>query len=257
MQLEAHLLLCQRCLWCRHSALRSLCLGAALRDTRSHYDLLGVKPDASLEEIKAAFFHRSKQLHPDSDPSNPGLHTQFVALSKAYKVLRQESTRREYDSSLRDRDRRRERQAFSGTPQYTQTSRPDRSEHVRYWEQFRYAGPHNFSAEQSDRKRRRNRRLVLYCVLVMMGSLTTHYFGFRKLEELHNSFMDEKDRVITEIYNESKGRARANGFQKQTEILRQRHAEFAEKYRLRSRGPEGGQQGETASRGEGDARSVK
>lgn len=34
-------------------------------------------------------------------------------------------------------------------------------------------------------------------------------FGsFRKLEEVHNNFMDEKDRIITEIYNESKERAR-------------------------------------------------
>lgn len=31
---------------------------------------------------------------------------------------------------------------------------------------------------------------------------------FRKLEEVHTNFMDEKDRAITEIYNESKERAR-------------------------------------------------
>lgn len=82
--------------------------------------------------------------------------------------------------------------------------------------------------------------------------------------------MDEKDRVITEIYNESKERARwvaflrfdatygremnicdahiwsldvspvlfprANGFKKQTEILRQKHAEFLEKYKIRNDG---------------------
>lgn len=31
---------------------------------------------------------------------------------------------------------------------------------------------------------------------------------FRKLEEVHNDFMDKKDSVITKIYNESKERAR-------------------------------------------------
>jgi DnaJ family protein C protein 4 len=31
---------------------------------------------------------------------------------------------------------------------------------------------------------------------------------FRKLEEMHSNFMDEKDRNITEIYNQSKERAR-------------------------------------------------
>lgn len=44
--------------------------------------------------------------------------------------------------------------------------------------------------------------------------------------------MDEKDRVITQIYNESKERARVNGFKKQTEILRQKHADFLEKYKI-------------------------
>lgn len=34
------------------------------------------------------------------------------------------------------------------------------------------------------------------------------FWHVRKLEEVHNNFMDEKDRVITEIYNESKERAR-------------------------------------------------
>lgn len=72
--------------------------------------------------------------------------------------------------------------------------------------------------------------------------------------------MDEKDRIIIEIYNEAKERARCvhwasdsffplllsdvvvlmlfhlrffrvNGFKKQMEILRQKHAEFKEKYK--------------------------
>lgn len=34
------------------------------------------------------------------------------------------------------------------------------------------------------------------------------FWRIRKLEEVHNNFMDEKDRVITEMYNESKQRAR-------------------------------------------------
>ncbi|MBN3273154.1 DNJC4 protein, partial [Polyodon spathula] len=41
------------------------------------------------------------QLHPDSDPSNPSLHSRFVALSEAYQVLSKESSRRQYDATLR------------------------------------------------------------------------------------------------------------------------------------------------------------
>lgn len=71
-----------------------------------------------------------------------------------------------------------------------------------------------------------------YCIITMVVSIGAHFVFFRKLEEVHNNFMDEKDRAILEIYNQSKERARVNGFKKQTEILRQKHSEFLEKYKM-------------------------
>lgn len=41
------------------------------------------------------------QVHPDRDPSNPALHTQFVALNEAYHVLSKELSRKEYDTKIR------------------------------------------------------------------------------------------------------------------------------------------------------------
>lgn len=75
-------------------------------------------------------------------------------------------------------------------------------------------------------------------MLAMLLSISGHYFGFRKLEEVHSNFMDEKDKVIAEIYNTSKERARVNGFKKQQEIMRQKHAEFLERYKIHSNGEE-------------------
>lgn len=40
------------------------------------------------------------QVHPDSDPDNPALHSQFVELSEAYRVLSKDPSRREYDLKL-------------------------------------------------------------------------------------------------------------------------------------------------------------
>ncbi|KAJ8338018.1 hypothetical protein SKAU_G00369840 [Synaphobranchus kaupii] len=222
MQLEAHMRLCQRCLWCYRSGLRLLSLSSVHRSGETYYELLGVKPDASLEEIKHAFFSKSKKLHPDSDLSNPGLHSQFVALSEAYRVLSREGSRREYDQRLRRPYHSRE--AFS----------TESAERMRYWEQFRYDPPQEYTTEKLKRQKKLNMHLVGYCLVAMLASLVVHYLGFRKLEEVHSNFMDEKDRLITQIYNESKERARVNGFKKQTEILRQKHAEFLEKYKLRS-----------------------
>lgn len=235
MQLEAQLRLCQSCFWCCKSGLRLLSQSYAHRKAVNYYDLLGVKSDASLDEIKNAFFDKSKKLHPDSDPSNPALHSLFVELNEAYRVLSKNPSRKEYDFKIR--------RPYSGGQAFRATSTnasyrasTDTQESFRYWEQFRQSQAQEMTAEEWQRRRRRNFRLVGYCFLTMMLSIGAHVVFFRKLEEVHNNFMDEKDRAIAEIYNESKERARANGFKKQTEILRQKHAEFLEKYNIRNDG---------------------
>ncbi|KAL4622993.1 hypothetical protein GN956_G20344 [Arapaima gigas] len=234
MQLEAQLHLCHRCLLHYTAGVRLFSRSALNRSAVNYYDLLGVKPDASLEEIKKAFFDKSRKLHPDSDPTNPELHGQFVALNEAYGVLSREVSRREYDLRLRYYDR----EHFARTSGRVYRSPPsgERAESVRYWEQFRYTQPEESSEQRQQRQKKANTRLVGYCLAAMFASVCVHYLGFRKLEEVHSNFMDEKDRAITQIYNECKERARVNGFQKQMEILRQKHAEFVEKNRLRRGG---------------------
>jgi len=235
MQLEAQLRLCQSCLWCCKSGLRLLSQNAAHRKAVNYYDLLGVKSDASMEEIKNAFFVKSKKLHPDSDPSNPALHSRFVELNEAYRVLSKEMSRKEYDSRIRSPYGG--SQAFGSTSSHSSyRAGTHAQDNMRYWEQVYKSHAQEMSAEERQQRRRRNFRLVGYCFLTMVLSIGAHVLFFRKLEEVHNNFMDEKDRVITEIYNESKERARVNGFKKQTEILRQKHAEFLEKYKIRNGG---------------------
>ncbi|XP_030621550.1 dnaJ homolog subfamily C member 4 [Chanos chanos] len=232
MQLEAQLRLCQNCMWFYRATQRLISHSASHRSSANYYDLLGVKPDASLEQIKNAFFDKSKKLHPDSDPSNPSLHSQFVQLNEAYTVLSREVTRRDYD--LRLRNSFSGGQAFRQTSSYSYSPSAEAAERMRYWDQFRHAQEN--TAEDMEQRKKRNKRLVGYCVLGMIISICVHYAGFRKLEEVHTNFMDEKDRIITEIYNETKERARVNGFKKQQEILRQKHAEFLEKYKIRNNG---------------------
>ncbi|CAL8264229.1 unnamed protein product [Lota lota] len=235
MQFEAQLSLGRSCLWCYRSGLRMLSLSSANRTVVNYYELLGVKPSATLDEIKNAFFAKSKELHPDRDPSNPALHSQFVELNEAYRVLGREPSRKEYDFKLRT-PYRGGWAPGSNANNHTSSARYRASEepqgNTRYWEQFRQSQAQEITPEERQRKRRRNFRLVGYCVLTMLVSVGSHFFFFRKLEEVHSNFMDEKDRNITEIYNQSKERARVNGFKKQTEILRRKHAEFVEKYNL-------------------------
>lgn len=53
----------------------------------------------------------------------------------------------------------------------------------------------------------------------MLAGMGLHYAAFRKLEQVHRGFMDEKDRIITAIYNDTRARARANRARLQQERL--------------------------------------
>ncbi len=66
--------------------------------TYTHYELLGVKPDAPLAEIKKAFREKVKIYHPDRTPGIEG--TRFQAIVEAWDVLSDPIRRRIYDRQL-------------------------------------------------------------------------------------------------------------------------------------------------------------
>jgi curved DNA-binding protein CbpA len=60
------------------------------------YEVLGVDPSVSGDEIARAFRSRAKQLHPDTS-ADPDAAGKFAELAAAYGVLANHRTRREYD----------------------------------------------------------------------------------------------------------------------------------------------------------------
>ncbi|VDI24589.1 DnaJ homolog subfamily C member 4 [Mytilus galloprovincialis] len=66
----------------------------------THYEILGVKPDASKDEIKKAYKKRSLELHPDVNQDDPKTHDKFVELKDAYGTLLKEDSREQYDKDL-------------------------------------------------------------------------------------------------------------------------------------------------------------
>jgi molecular chaperone DnaJ len=61
------------------------------------YELLGVRPDASEEEIKRAYRRRAREYHPDANGGDPELEAKFKEISFAYEVLRDPERRARYD----------------------------------------------------------------------------------------------------------------------------------------------------------------
>lgn len=51
-----------------------------------YYDILGISPDSTLAEIKAAFREKAKMFHPDRN-SDPEAGEKFIAINEAYTFL--------------------------------------------------------------------------------------------------------------------------------------------------------------------------
>ncbi|WP_233843015.1 DnaJ C-terminal domain-containing protein [Dyella sp. 2HG41-7] len=63
---------------------------------KDYYDTLGVKPDASEADIKAAFRKLARKYHPDKN-KDAGAEEKFKAVNEANEVLRDTEKRRAYD----------------------------------------------------------------------------------------------------------------------------------------------------------------
>jgi DnaJ-class molecular chaperone len=63
----------------------------------SPYEVLGVKPDASADEIRKVYRKLAKQFHPDLNPGKPAAEARFKSISAAYDLLSDPEKRARYD----------------------------------------------------------------------------------------------------------------------------------------------------------------
>ena len=66
-----------------------------------HYRTLGVLPDASPQEILAAYRMLAKKFHPDMNRADPRSEELFKKISAAYEVLSDPKSRLDYDLNNR------------------------------------------------------------------------------------------------------------------------------------------------------------
>jgi len=68
-----------------------------MAEKRDYYEVLGLKKDASQEEIKKAFRKKAMQYHPDKNPGDKKAEEKFKEINEAYAVLSDPEKKEKYD----------------------------------------------------------------------------------------------------------------------------------------------------------------
>ncbi|KAL1218734.1 Chaperone protein dnaJ 1 [Cardamine amara subsp. amara] len=71
--------------------------GISCSSDHNYYDVLGVSPKATREEIKKSFHELAKKFHPDVNRNNPSAKKKFQEIREAYETLGNSERRDEYD----------------------------------------------------------------------------------------------------------------------------------------------------------------
>ena len=64
---------------------------------RDYYEILGVKREAEVEEIKRAYRQHALKNHPDKNPGDAEAERRFKEAAEAYEVLSDQAKRQRYD----------------------------------------------------------------------------------------------------------------------------------------------------------------
>src|ERR671916_174023 len=95
-----------------------------MQTNKDLYKLLGLRREASQDDVQQAHRKLVREYHPDANPEDPRAEGRFKEVQQAYEVLSDEKKRREYDEGLRTSSRGRSGGARSRESSRESSSRP-------------------------------------------------------------------------------------------------------------------------------------
>lgn len=81
---------------------------------RNPYEVLGVSPTASPDDVKKAFRKLAKKHHPDANKNDPKAASRFSEVNSAYEIVGDEKKRKQFDSGEIDAEGKPKFQGFEG-----------------------------------------------------------------------------------------------------------------------------------------------
>lgn len=141
------------------------------------YQVLNVSKHATRKQIKEAYYSLSKKVHPDINHSKTS--QDFVEISKAYSILSNPESRRDYDSTLKDKVVYNARTRLDPDDYVLHRSKTAKRPYTNYkeWDANHY--PHSFSKsdqlnrelwnKQQYQERRKAPSVFAYTGLVMIA----------------------------------------------------------------------------------------
>ncbi|WKX92402.1 hypothetical protein Q1695_010435 [Nippostrongylus brasiliensis] len=222
-----------------HTA-RSVSYGRPFRKKRNYYELLGVKQDATQEEIKAAFYTKSKELHPDKG-NNGDSTSAFVDLKEAYDVLRRPVDRRAYDDSQRNLQEQIYRDPYYHYNPYRDQQRQRESQWSRVWRENPGSTGH---MKDSDFQRRSNDQWYFILKWTVIGTFLVFLYniGFvmqLKYRERRLAKLVDEDEIAKSFMRQPEVRAQQLDRLEMVEIGRILKGDIDEAWKRRNEGLQG------------------
>jgi curved DNA-binding protein CbpA len=125
--------------------------GRSSHSSENLYDILGVLPTASQQEIRKAYLKLSLRYHPDKNIDNQeAAKAQFIRVGQAYEILADPSRRADYDRSLRgsygtyNRPQQQQQRPQQHRQEHRQQHGGNNQSHNYYYEDY-YYNPEDFA----------------------------------------------------------------------------------------------------------------
>lgn len=144
-----------------------------------YYDILGIKKNATQEEIKKAYRTLAKKYHPDQNHGDKVAEEKFKKINEAYTVLADEEKRRMYDGGFYGSNYQNTQGPSTGS---TSTGTYGRDPFQEFWEEWarsQSSYQKRYSSNKQNYKKNRYSYSGSFSIVGMILGVIALIFGLR------------------------------------------------------------------------------